>query len=281
MPTNKHRFPLRHANGYGDDWANSWDSGGTLHATEFLTRVRAAQTGSGMVLRRIYVENNNMTCGIGPLLLDAKWFAGQYTAVGTVYTDDTGDAQSGTANTFPLETLINNDGHMVASREKFSAIRYAVTTAAVPGAGYVQEWAYWDGSAFVVLVPTVTTATLFRAIGTAEVCFQVPLDWAPTSIGTGANLRENVYVIRYRATNAPDTAALASRIYVVHPMRVPVGSVDVVTTEWFNEGMPVASDGESLWAMHPLPAAGQFCSIYGTDVGEAGQLGQQEGRNFV
>lgn len=275
MSSNKKRFPLRHANAYGSDWANVWSEYGTLNTTEYLSMVRVAQTGAGQTIRRIYIENNNLTCGVGPMFLDSKWYAGQWTDLTSTFTNDTTDAQSGVADSFALETLIDGDGHIVCSTDKFSAIWYFVTTGAVAGAGYVQEWSFWNGGTWETFTPEATTAALFTTPGVNEVILNIPvIRWAPnTTLIPG----QRVYAIRYRATDAPDTAALASRVSVLHPYRVPIGGPDDVTSEFFEDGIPVASAGESLWAYHPAPAANQIIGVYGVDE-EGGQFGREDGR---
>lgn len=62
------------------------------------------------------------------LLKDQFWVAGQWTDGTTSYADATSTAQSGTSNSFVLETTTQNDGFIIGALYPFGAVSIDVTT---------------------------------------------------------------------------------------------------------------------------------------------------------
>ncbi len=158
----------------------------------------------------------NVNCALIGLLPDSAWYAGQWTNVGTVFTDDTADSQSGTSNAFALQTVTNSDGHLVGALYPFGCLGYDVTTAGI-GAGTVSVLEYWNGAwtaiaAAGTLKDIPRTAGQNWALNENLVLFDPPADWVVG--GTGTNVKAGYYNLRYRATTAATTAALAARLYV-------------------------------------------------------------------
>lgn len=273
MAANKHRHALRHGGGYGPDWSNVVYADAPVN-NSYLTTVKNGETGCGFEAYHVFVESGAGIFGLGPQLLDAKWTAGYWRAAGGgTYTDQTAKAQS--TGGFALETTTDNDGHIVLCTERFSSIVYTIATAAVPGEGYVQAWTYWNGSAWSSLALLDSTASLFQAQGRHEVVFRLPTDAALWG-STGS------YAVRYQATDAPTTAAVASRVYVGHPTRL-MGAPNATSTTfvygWNSDaGMPLTGAGEGLLLYTHIAAAGRTVSVLGANVGEAGQPGKMEGR---
>ena len=151
------------------------------------------------------------------LIPDSMWEAGQWTAIGTTYAADTADAQDADADDFALQTLTNNDGHLIGCDIPFGAISYDITTASV-GAGQVHTYRYWNGSAWTAIAATgmlvdgPRTAGQTWALGELLVLFDPKIDWAKG--GTGTNVNAARYNLLMQATTAPGTAALARRIYL-------------------------------------------------------------------
>ena len=179
----------------------------------------------GLVMSRSsvsFIEVQNRYTGAMPIaavgfMADANWFAGQWTDLTTTYTDSTPNAQSGTSNSFALETTTQNDGFIVGALYPFGAISLDVTTA---GSGTTTSHTieYWNGSSWVaiaaagMLVDIARTSTDWAA---AEdlILFSAPGNWAKG--GTGTNVNQSTYNIRIKRTNVTQaTAALARRIYV-------------------------------------------------------------------
>lgn len=263
-----------------------------LMRNSFLDELRTGAAGRGIAVHRALVENDAagaVTVGIGARLANGKWDAGQWTQATTTFTDDTTDAQDAGASDFPLHVAgTNNDGHLIACLEPFSAVLYDIGTAFVDtDGGATEEWSYWDGTQFTAFTPLARTANpMFAATGRNEMLFQPPADWATatstqiTGLATGS-----WYVIRYRATDAPSgvgaVAASATTIQVWDPLRVAFGqtggdaTADLVPPS--SGGLLLCGDGEGLVVAISTANAGNLVSVCGEDVGNAGVLGGEEG----
>lgn len=183
--------------------------------------------GVGLGYFSMHVRNAVSTgvYGLGVRIPNYLWRAGT-TATGSpdAYTDDTVDAQDAGTADFPLETTTNNDGHMIFSQVPFNAVSYDIDTASVAGAGYAHDISYSDeeGDAWVVMA---ANAIWVNSFGTAAIpltgttvanealiVFDVPSRWGRSdAIGSLASGGAPIgyYGLRVRATDAPDTAAVA------------------------------------------------------------------------
>jgi hypothetical protein len=267
---NKHRFATRSASNYGTDLANIFFAASKLE-NQYVSTLRNGSAGAGMALHHAYVEPGAGAFGIGAQLLDAKWLAAQVDDAG-VETDKTAGAKGGLGG-IALESLTDDAGHIVSVTERFSALVYTISTAAVAGDTYTQAWSYWGTLGWVTMLPLSATTDLFTDLGRNEVVFLLPPD--ATKVG-------GYYRVRYQATAAPSTAAVASRIYVSDPCRImgyPGPGVIPNATLVFGQdgGLPVCGDGESLVVYTSAPAATK-AAVVGVDIGASAQLGQMEGR---
>ncbi len=147
----------------------------------------------------------------------ADWKAGQYVESGTVYTDDTTDAQDTDAADFALSTTTTNDGHYFTSDFTFTRISY--NTVSGGGGSPVAAFEYWDGTTFTALSTFQQTAVWTGGNTVSE--FDLPLDadgdllWVPDTVGDEAEL-QNKFVIRVRFTTAPSGALLATSAAIAH-----------------------------------------------------------------
>ena len=184
-----------------------------------------AQSVPGVVINRSsiqYIEVQNRYTSAQPMavvgfLADQNWVAGQWVDTTTTYNDTTSAAQSGTSNTFALETTTQNDGFIVGALYPFGAVSLDVTTA---GSGTTASHTieYWNGSTWIaiaaagMLVDIARTSTDWAAQENL-ILFTPPGVWAKG--GTGTNVNQAMYNIRIKRTNATQTiAALTRRIYV-------------------------------------------------------------------
>jgi hypothetical protein len=185
----------------------------------------SALSAPGLVTSRssiLFFELQNRYTGAVPvavvgLMADQNWVAGQWTDGSTTYADTTSTAQSGTSNSFALETTTQNDGFIVGALYPFGAISLDVTTA---GSGTTASHTieYWNGSNWIaiaaagMLVDIARTSTDWPS-GEYLILFTPPGPWAKGGSGTGVN--QSMYNIRIKRTNATQaTAALTRRIYV-------------------------------------------------------------------
>ncbi|NCN28301.1 hypothetical protein GW915_12095 [bacterium] len=121
--------------------------------------------------------------------------AQSYNANTAVFTDETADIASATANDValpPIQATTAGDCIYVGMDTKFGLFRLNVGTAGVYSATLV--WEYWDGTAWATL--TVTDGTSgFTVAGTNDVTFTPPANWATTAVDTITK-----YWIRCRAS---------------------------------------------------------------------------------
>lgn len=105
-----------------------------------------------------------------------EWFAGYYVAATGVYTDDTTDAQSTTADDQTIFAGATGDGFYVAGVTTFNKIvlKAVNTFTSDPTATYQ----YYKSGAWTAITPTTKpTAAQWGAGGDLTVEFDIPLDW--------------------------------------------------------------------------------------------------------
>lgn len=163
--------------------------------------------------------------GIGVRIANSAWVAGSYTHAGTLYADDTVDAQDTGADDFALETLTDNDGFIVACKYPFNALSIDVSTAGAGTVTSVRDMAYSSGttsSTWTTLTTTnafVAPINVFTAVST-PVIWVPPSDWTPVIAGAAPfnTIPAGYYAVRLRATTANagvgPVAALAKAIEV-------------------------------------------------------------------
>lgn len=129
---------------------------------------------------------------------------------GGVFTDETTDANSAATADVTLSpaTPAINDAFYVGMAEPFDLIEFVISTAAVGGTA---AWEYFNGTSFVTLNNIVDDTTGFTAgTGLFDVTFDVPDDWATTTVNSIAGL----YWVRWRETAGGTSGATASEVNV-------------------------------------------------------------------
>lgn len=215
----------------------------------------------GFALGGYSIQNRSGSTGVvglGVRIPNTLWRAGQWTEATTTYTDDTTDAQDVGAADFALETTTDNDGHIVFSQVPFNAISYDIGTASVAGLGMAHDLAYSDeeGDGWVTLtnpfinsfgtvaVPLTGTTIANEAL----VVFDVPSRWGRTTPAGAATLATSAlvgyYGFRVRATDAPDTAAVADSLslYRLYFLREGVADNGVVESDFGAKDFVMAWD---------------------------------------
>jgi hypothetical protein len=160
---------------------------------------------------------------------DSAWTFGAWVEGSTTLTDDTADAQSAATNDAAINTTTINDGHIIGCLYPFGLVSYDMTTATV-GAALAGAIEYWNGAwtaiaATGMLVDIPRSAGTQWALGELIIMFDPPLDWIVG--GTGTNVSQTKYNLRYRSSAAGTTAGLARRIYV----GVPITSYGTILTK--------------------------------------------------
>jgi hypothetical protein len=136
------------------------------------------------------------------------WNAGQYTNSGTVYTDDTTDAQQSTADDVPLATTTANDGFFISCYATFSKVVFTSVDAFTGSP--VASYQYYDGSAWQTL--TLTTTPVWTTGGNLTMIFDWPSAWGKWD-GTEDHMA-NMFCIRVRFTTAPTNTPTCDQITV-------------------------------------------------------------------
>ncbi len=129
---------------------------------------------------------------------------------GGVFTDETVDANSAAAADVILSPAVpaTNDAFYVGMAEPFDLIEFVISTAAVGGTA---AWEYFDGTSFVTLTNiTDDTSGFTAAAGAHQVTFDVPADWAQTTVNSIAGL----YWVRWRETAGGTSGATGSEVNV-------------------------------------------------------------------
>lgn len=157
--------------------------------------------------------------GIGARLHKSRWKFGTWVNSTTTFTDQTVAAQEiATSNDVTLETLVNNDGFVVAALDLFSVVDIFVSTASVGAPVRVLEYTKADGTwgsiTNAYVMPPSAAQWVTASSQENVIAFESPIDWDRAITGHGTNIPVGYYCIRVRATTAPTTAGLARSITV-------------------------------------------------------------------
>ncbi len=128
---------------------------------------------------------------------NADWVAGQYTAIGEVYTDDTTDAQDAGTSDFDLATTTNNDGFYVASNFVFTKL--TLTNVDTFTGSPVAAYEYYKGGGVWGNL-TMETTPVWTSGASHDLIFAWPSDWTTWD---GSEDFAGKYIIRVRFTTAP------------------------------------------------------------------------------
>ncbi len=112
--------------------------------------------------------------------------------------DATSTIQAGTA--VPIFTVVNNDGCLFQSKDKFNMIAFNISQASTGSPVFTYK--YYNGSTFSTL--TLLNTPVYSATGIQVIVFNAPIDWA---VGDGTeSADETLYSIQVISTTAPSQA---------------------------------------------------------------------------
>ncbi len=146
------------------------------------------------------------------------WWAGQWTDIGSVWTDDTEDAQDADADDFEIDSGVNDDGCWISCTQTFTKVIFASATQAA-GAP-VTTYQYWDGDSWEDLT-LETTPVWTAAAGDRTLEFAIPLDgdgkllWSPYGEETDVHLAGK-YIVRIAHTTAAGGVVSCDSLSVYH-----------------------------------------------------------------
>ena len=179
-----------------------------------------ATGGSHIQLAHISILNRASAAdfGWGVRLNKSSWTAGQWTHSTATFTDDTVDAQDAGTADFPIDSLTNGDGYLVACNTVFNAISISGSQANTGAPVRVVEYSTAGGTWTTAVALGVTTA---YTAGESFVWIQPVGNWTTMTALHGTGVPVGKYGLRVRATTAPTQAALATslsvhRIYQVY-----------------------------------------------------------------
>lgn len=181
--------------------------------------------GSRFMISEFSLHNRSggaAVCGIGGRIPPALWTMGFWTnanyAAGTVYTDDTADAQSAAAGDVNLDTVATaNDGFVIGCDIPFNLVGFNVSQASTTTT--VWEVRYSIASVgtgltnnYSAALTNLYVAPAFGAGNTGEqiIWFEPPADWAKVTAANAIANRYGAtvpsqYLLLVRSTTAPDT----------------------------------------------------------------------------
>ena len=200
-------------------------------ATKFLTsqsdslvlQTRPSNSyGTRLVIGEFSLQNRSggtVVAGIGGRFPISLWTFGTWTdasyAAGTVYTNDTTDAQDSDAGDVNLDTVAtNNDGFVIGCDVPFNIASLQISQASANGTVYAVHYSIASaGTGFSSNYGTITNlyvAPSFTATGEQLIWFEPPVDWVKATSATAIVNRHGLtvpsqYLLVVRATTAPDT----------------------------------------------------------------------------
>lgn len=182
-----------------------YTSTGPLGCAAKLHQVALApQSGEALAIGGYQLANRcNATIDVGLFARqpNALWEAGRIQANATPdYQNAATGAQSTNANAFVNAfTATNNDGFLVLSSRKFSAISFKVDDAA--NGSPIYAYKYYDGTNMTSLPATLSTPDFANA-GASQLIFIPPADWAAGTTSAVQTANTSAYALQITASTA-------------------------------------------------------------------------------
>lgn len=197
-------------------------------------------------------SGDNAACGIAVRLPVALWTAGQWTASGTTFTDDTTDAQDAGTGDFALGTTTNNDGFAVFCDVPFNVMSVIVSTASSGGSPvFVLSYTLAGGTWGTITADTAFVHPALTATGEQLIWFAIPQDWAVSESGHGTSVPTGKYGIRVtQSTAGSSSGGVASYMMLGHCIYPTEAIGDTKVALVTNEGeTPLLPQGDALCAV--------------------------------
>lgn len=257
-------MPLNQFNNVNKSWPYRLrgNSGASNHQTTAGLLYAAPTFGNpavrldGMAVAYFDIENRSAATvftGVFGRLHNRFWIAGQVNAAGTLFTDDTADAQSVATSDFPLEIAnSNNSGFIVAARKPFSAITINVGTAGAAGApAHSLAYSNAAGTGWTTMPANETlvfdaSATHFTnsTNGESIIVWDTPIDWGVTATTLLPGLPSGYYAIQVLATTAPTGTAASATAIELLDLRIEIeGLTDNTLYEYAPNRSELRFDG--------------------------------------
>lgn len=224
--------------------SKSWASKFLLNQldTQVLATRPQNSYGTRFVLGEFSVHNRSggaAVVGIGGRLPVSLWSWGFWTdanyAAGTVYGDDTTDAQDAGTGDVNLDTVAtNNDGFVIGCDIPFSIASLQISQASANGTAWKLYYSIASvGNGFSSNFTEITNAYVapdFSATGEKLIWFEPPTDWAQASAATAVANKHGAtvpsqYLILVKSTTAPDTTRGAMSLATIGRMLMTTEAV--------------------------------------------------------
>lgn len=149
----------------------------------------------------------------------SEWYAGQYTASGEIFTDDTTDAQDSGADDFQVCSNTNEDGCFISCDTTFNKIIFKSCQQAAGSPGTI-TYSYWNGTEWTNITP-IQEPSWTDAEGDKTLEFDIPLDsngellWEYYNQSTELHLA-NKFIILIEFGAAPSSAFSCDSLELYH-----------------------------------------------------------------
>lgn len=165
--------------------------------------VLAPQSGEALAIGAYQIanrSNSTIDCGLFARQPNALWESGRIQANATPdYIGANSGAKNTAANSFAnVFTATNNDGWLVLSSRKFSAVSFVVDNAA--NGSPVYTYTYYDGTNMSNL--TTLSTPDFANAGATQLVFLPPFDWTQGTTSAVQTANTSAYALLFRATTA-------------------------------------------------------------------------------
>ena len=207
-----------------DHTSKSWDAKFLVSQADSKVLATRPQNsyGTRFVLGEFSVHNRSggaAVVGIGGRIPVSLWSFGFWDdsayAAGTVYADDTTDAQDAGTGDVNLDTVsTNDDGFVIGCDIPFSIASLNISQASASGTAWKLYYSIASaGDGFSSNFTEITNAYVapdFSATGEKLIWFEPPTDWAKVAAATAVANKHGLtvpsqYLILVKSTTAPDT----------------------------------------------------------------------------
>ncbi len=227
-----------------DSTEKSWPSKFLVSQSDSLVlQARPSPSyGSRFAIGEFSVHNRSggsAVLGIGGRLPVSLWTFGSWTeanyAAGTVYADDTTDAQDADSGDVNLDTVAtNNDGFVIGCDVPFSIASLQITQASANGTVWAMYYSKEStGTGFSSNFTQITNpyvAPSFGTTGEQLIWFEPPTDWVKATSATAIVNRHGLtvpsqYLLVVKSTTAPDATRGQMSLAVLGRMRMTMEGV--------------------------------------------------------
>lgn len=131
---------------------------------------------------------------------------------GSIYTDNTEEAEGGDGTTFyPFSSTSTQDNALYFGlSNRFLGVILNLQTLGTNAGSLAVTWEYWNGSAWTAITVTADTTNAEKFLASGKVTWDMPANWATTTVNSG----DTLYYVRARiSTNGFTVLPQAWEVY--------------------------------------------------------------------